>query len=107
MLYGLVPSCAVLEVLVMAFQSLGVLSLVVTRLLPGTIAARRGRRIFILSLFGLGITGALCGREDSHFALFAGATLTALFIGMIVGGGSLERIAPIDKAIDRDTALAA
>ena len=32
--------------------------------------------------------GALCGRHDSEFALFAGGTMTVLLVGMIAGSGT-------------------
>jgi hypothetical protein len=38
-------------------------------------------------MVGLGLAGALCGRHDSEFGLFAGGTMTILLIGMIVGNG--------------------
>ena len=39
-------------------------------------------------MVGLGVAGAMCGRHDSEFALFAGGTMTVLLIGMTMGGGS-------------------
>ena len=44
----------------------------------------------MIALVGLGIAGALCGRHDSEFALFAGGTMTVLLIGMTMGGGPSE-----------------
>ena len=78
--------CAVLELVIMAFQVLGVTGLCLTRLMSEARWVGRGRVALILALVGLGITGAWCGRLDSEFALFAGGTMTALLIGMIVGG---------------------
>jgi hypothetical protein len=52
-----------------------------------------GRTGFIVALFGLGISGALCGNHDSEFALFAGGTMTLLLIGMTMGSGATE---PVD-----------
>jgi hypothetical protein len=81
-----VRPCVLLEIAVMMCQVAGVGALCLYRLFPGTSWARRGRIGFILALFGLGISGALCGRNDSEFALFAGLTMTALLIGMTMGG---------------------
>ncbi len=78
----------VLEVVVMMFQVLGVATLCLTRLVPETRWADRGRIGFVFALVGLGVFGAFCGRFDSEFALFAGGTMTFLLIGMIVGSGS-------------------
>ncbi len=96
----------VLELVVMMFQVLGVAMLCLTRLVPETRWADRGRVGFVFALVGLGIFGALCGRFDSEFALFAGGTMTFLLIGMIVGSGSnhatatrVIRIATDPKAI--------
>ncbi len=75
----------VLEVVVMMFQVLGVAMLCLTRLVPETRWADRGRVGFVFALVGLGVFGAICGRFDSEFALFAGGTMTFLLIGMIVG----------------------
>ena len=58
---------------------------------PGPIGGKIG---FIVALFGLGIAGALCGRHDSEFALFAGGTMTVLLIGMTMGSGSIETTEP-------------
>ena len=49
-----IPSCAALEAIVMAFQVIGVASLCLTRLMPGTAWAVQGRRAFVFSLMGLG-----------------------------------------------------
>ena len=101
------PSCAVLEGFVILFQMAGVAALCLTRLLPGTRWAARGRRAFVIALLGLGIAGASCGRHDSQFALFAGLTMTVLLIGMIAGGGSIELIPPERRSRLGETALAA
>ncbi len=84
----------VLEVVVMLFQVLGVATLCLTRLVPETRWADRGRIGFVFALVGLGVFGALCGRFDSEFALFAGGTMTFLLIGMIIGGGPGHATAP-------------
>jgi uncharacterized membrane protein YhaH (DUF805 family) len=85
---------AVLEVVVMLFQFIGVATLCLTRLVPETRWADRGRIGFVFALVGLGVFGALCGRFDSEFALFAGGTMTVLLIGMIAGSGSTHATAP-------------
>ena len=79
---------AVLEVIVMLFQVFGIGALCLTRLVPNTKWADRGRMAFVTALVGLGVAGALCGRHDSEFALFAGGTMTILLIGMTIGGGA-------------------
>ncbi len=84
----------VLEVVVMMFQVFGVATLCLTRLVPQTRWADRGRVGFVFALVGLGVFGALCGRFDSEFALFAGGTMTFLLIGMIVGSGGSHVTAP-------------
>ena len=78
----------VLEIAVMMFQVFGVATLCLTRLVPATRWADRGRVGFVVALVGLGVFGALCGRHDSEFALFAGGTMTFLLIGMIMGSGA-------------------
>ncbi len=82
--------CACLEMSVVLFQIFGVFCLCLSRLLPGTVFSRLGRVGYILSLVGLGATGALCGRHQSEFALFAGASMTLLLIGMIAGSGATD-----------------
>jgi len=82
--------CAWLELSVILFQVSGVAALCLSRLLPATRWATRGRVGFIVALIGLGIAGALCNRHDSAFALFAGGTMTALLIGMTYGEGQAE-----------------
>jgi hypothetical protein len=82
--------CAVLELLVVLFQLCGVMGLCLNRLIPRSIWSSRGRIGLIVALFGLGIAGALCGRHDSEFALFAGVTMTILLIGMTMGGATIE-----------------
>ncbi len=80
--------CAVFEVLVVLFQVCGIMGLCLNRLVPGSNRWRsRGQAGSIVALIGLGIAGALCGRHDSEFALFAGGTMTLLLIGMTMGGG--------------------
>lgn len=90
MLAANLSACALFELVVMGFQVVGVTGLCLTRLLPTTGWGRRGRLVFIVSLIGLGIFGALCGHHDSEFGLFAGGTMTVLLIGMTIGGGSAD-----------------
>ncbi len=96
--------CEVVEVLVVLFQICGILGLCLTRLMPrSTRWCSRGQIGFVVALFGLAIAGALCGRHDSEFALFAGGTMTVLLIGMTVGSGSIEKA---DRAVRYSTAEA-
>jgi hypothetical protein len=81
-------TAAVLELIVMLFQVFGVGSLCLNRLLPSTRWADHGRTGSVVALIGLAITGALCGRLASDFALFAGGTMTVLLIGLTTGSGS-------------------
>jgi len=83
--------CGVLEMLVMFFQTCGILCLMFYRLTSRETAwSNWGRLGLIVSLVGLGVTGALCGGHDSEFALFAGGTMTLLLIGVTVGAGSID-----------------
>lgn len=77
-----------LELAIILFQVVGVLSLGACRLIPRRSYVQLGRIGFILALVGLGLAGAFCGRQDSEFALFAGGTMTVLLIGMTIGGGA-------------------
>jgi len=84
--------CAVFEILVVLFQVCGVMGLCLYRLMPrSTRWASRGQIGFIVALVGLGVAGALCGRHDSEFALFAGGTMTVLLIGMTAGNTPSEK----------------
>jgi hypothetical protein len=102
-----VRPAAVLELLVVLFQVFGVLALCLWRLLPATRWSERGRAGFVIALVGLGIVGALCGRHDSEFALFAGGTMTALLIGMTMGSGTTDATAPAREPARREPALVA
>jgi len=86
--------CSILEVLVVFFQVCGVMGLCMSRLSPRSSWSHRGKVGFIVALFGLGIAGALCGRHDSEFALFAGGTMTVLLIGMTIGNGTIDATEP-------------
>ncbi len=100
--------CTVFEVLVVLFQVCGILGLCLNRLMPRTTRwPSRGQTGLIVALFGLGIAGALCGRHDSEFALFAGGTMTLLLIGMTMGSGSMERNEPARGCVTSEAELAA
>jgi len=90
MVWSSIRVCAWLEISVMLFQVFGVAGLCLNRLLPATRWAERGRVGYVVALFGLGLAGAVCGRLDSEFALFAGGTMTALLIGMTIGNGATD-----------------
>ena len=96
--------CAVLEVLVVFFQVCGIMGLCLSRLMPRSAWSYRGKIGFIVALFGLGIAGALCGRHDSEFALFAGGTMTVLLIGMTVGGSAIDTTEPAPSYLGTKTA---
>lgn len=101
-------SCTVFEVLVVLFQVCGILGLCLNRLMPPpTPWASRGRIGLIVAMFGLAIAGALCGRHDSEFALFAGGTMTLLLIGMTMGSGSMERNEPARGRVTSEAELVA
>jgi hypothetical protein len=85
---------AVLEVVVLLLQVGGVAALCITRLVGEARWAERGRACVIVATIGLGVAGALCGRHDSEFALFAGGTMCVLLIGMTIGNGATDTHAP-------------
>ncbi len=91
---AILSQCTVLECLVVLFQVSGVTTLCLTRLFPRDAMGRSGRVGFVATLIGLGIAGALCGRHESQFALFAGVTMTILLIGMIAGAGPIDLTDP-------------
>jgi hypothetical protein len=100
--------CTIFEVLVVLFQLCGIMGLCLNRLMPrSTRWSSRGQVGLIVALFGLGIAGALCGRHDSEFALFAGGTMTLLLIGMTMGSGSIERTEPTRPCVTSEAKLAA
>lgn len=90
MVWSTLRLCAVLELLVMVFQVAGVAALCIHRLVSEGPWRHRGRVGYIIALIGLGVAGALCGRHDSEFALFAGGTMTLLLIGMTIGSGHAD-----------------
>jgi len=70
-----------LELLVMALQLVGVLTLAWLKLAPGNVWAEWG----LMGIqVGLGIAGAACAGFESGFALFAGATLVLLLLGATI-----------------------
>ncbi len=100
--------CTYLEFSVMLFQVVGVGALFLSRLLPpkSTKWVNRSRAGFVIAMIGLGLAGALCGRHDSEFALFAGGTMTVLLIGMTVGNGHPELAAPSTAIVKAEPNLA-
>lgn len=96
--------CAVLELLVVFFQVCGIMGLCLSRLMPRSAWSYRGKIGFIVALFGLGIAGALCGRHDSEFALFAGGTMTVLLIGMTIGGSAIDATEPAPTYVGTEAA---
>jgi len=106
MVWSNVSLCSLLELAVIMFQVSGVGSLCLSRLTPTTPWGDRGRIVFVIALVGLGIAGALCGRHDSEFALFAGGTMTVLLIGMTIGGGPSEATGTVARLARAETNLA-
>jgi hypothetical protein len=106
MVWSNVSFSSLLEVAVIVFQVCGVAALCLNRLMPTTPWADRGRIVFVIALIGLGIAGALCGRHDSEFALFAGGTMTVLLIGMTMGGGPSEDTGTVGHLARAETNLA-
>lgn len=96
--------CVVFEFLVVFFQVCGIMGLCLNRLAPRSTWSVRGKVGFIVALFGLGIAGALCGRHDSEFALFAGGTMTVLLIGMTIGGGAIDTTEPAPARVSPEAA---
>src|SRR4051794_9454385 len=92
--FSTVGADSLLECMVALFQVAGVVALIVMRLYPGRPWASRARIAFILALMGLGVSGALCGLHDSEFALFAGGTITFLFVGLTIGNTHPEPATP-------------
>jgi hypothetical protein len=100
--------CTIFEILVVLFQVGGILGLCLNRLTPRTTPwPSRGQTGLIVALFGLGIAGALCGRHDSEFALFAGGTMTLLLIGMTMGSATIEKTEPARPCVTSEAELAA
>ena len=106
MVWSSVRLCAWLELAVMMFQVFGVAGLCLNRLMPATRWAERGRVGYVVALFGLGVAGAICGRLDSEFALFAGGTMTFLLIGMTMGSGQNDTTLPTHGLVTAEANLA-
>jgi hypothetical protein len=83
-----------LELAVIVLQFAGVAALLLHRLAPSSRWAERGRNGFVVALVGLGVSGALCGRQGSEFGLFAGGTMTLLLIGMTIGSAHAHTTDP-------------
>jgi hypothetical protein len=98
--------CTLLEWSVILFQVIGVAALCMWRLMPATRWSGRGRLGFVIAILGLGIAGALCGRHDSEFALFAGVSMTVLLIGMNLGSGPIDATAPAAMHVPTEARLA-
>jgi hypothetical protein len=99
--------CGFFEFLVVLFQVCGIMGLCLNRLMPrSTRWSSRGQVSSIVALFGLGVAGALCGRHDSEFALFAGGTMTVLLIGMTMGKGPEDTTAPAPSYVKTEPELA-
>ncbi len=81
---------SLLEVMVIVLQVLGIAALGMNRLVDSGRWAKRARFVFAAALVGLGVVGALCGGNGSEFGLFAGGTMTILYIGMTLGGGAID-----------------
>ena len=106
MVWSSVRVCAWLELAVVLFQVFGVAALCLNRLMPQTRWGDRARVVYVVALFGLGIAGALCGRHDSEFALFAGGTMTFLLIGMTAGSGHADATATSRPRVAAEANLA-
>jgi hypothetical protein len=98
--------CTLLDFSVVLFQVVGVAALCLWRLFPARRWAERGRTGFVIAMLGLGIAGALCGRHDSQFALYAGVTMTVLLIGMNMGSGSIDATRPDSVHMPAEARLA-
>jgi hypothetical protein len=100
--------CAVFELLVVVFQVCGIMGLCLNRLMPrSTPWSSSGQIGSIIALFGLGIAGALCGRHDSEFALFAGGTMTVLLIGLTMGSETIDKTEPVRPCVTTEPELVA
>jgi hypothetical protein len=98
-------SSIVSEMFVMFFQTIGVACLFLNRLTTQQSSWHTlGRNGVILAVLGLGIAGALCGRQDSEFALFAGGTMTVLLIGMTIGNSNTDAVDAIHSFCEAEAA---
>jgi hypothetical protein len=106
MVWSDISSCALLEVGVILFQVAGIAALCLYRFFPRSRWAGRGRVAVVLALVGLGLCGAICGRLDSEFALFAGVTMTVILIGMTAGSGRSDATERLGRRAVAETVLA-
>ncbi|HEU5116998.1 MAG TPA: hypothetical protein VFT74_10015 [Isosphaeraceae bacterium] len=102
-----VRACLLAETFVMLFQVVGVAGLCLSRLAAGTSWTRRGHLIFVVAILGLGAAGAIAGRNDSAFGLFAGGSMTLLLIGMISGSGAGDPTHPTGSVEALESGLVA
>ena len=107
MVWTSAPVSAWLELSVVMFQVMGVAALCLSRLAPTSRWGERARVGYVLAVLGLGLAGALCGRHDSEFALFAGGTMTVLLIGMTAGGGATAATPPAGRLVSARSGAAA
>lgn len=75
----------VVEAAALVFQVIGIATVFGSRLWPCDRVRRYCRIGGLMALVALGTTAALCTQFDSKFALFGGATMTFLLIGMTWG----------------------
>lgn len=98
-------SSIVSEMLVMFFQTFGVACLFLNRLTDQRSSWHAPGRVgVIVAVIGLGVAGALCGRQDSEFALFAGGTMTVLLIGMTIGNSNTDAVDAIHPFCEAEAA---
>jgi hypothetical protein len=81
-----IRSGSLLETLVLLVQVAGIGGLLLSRLVPATPWAWRGRVVVVLALVALALLGSACNPHSSGMGLYAGGTMTVLFVGMISGG---------------------
>jgi hypothetical protein len=72
------------EEAVLVFQIIGLSTLGATWLSPTGAQAERRAAVILGSQVALGLAGILCAFHYSGFALFAGATVVVLFLGVIM-----------------------
>jgi hypothetical protein len=99
--------CEILEVAIVLLQVAGVGALCLSRLFPSSRWATRGRAGVVVAMVGLAVAGAICGRQDSEFALFAGGTMTILLIGMTTGSHATDLSRPSALPVVAEIRLAA
>jgi hypothetical protein len=75
------------EVAVMTFQVVGALTLAGIWLAPMGFRHDRQNALMLCTQVALGIAGGICASFDSRFALYAGATIVVLLLGVIFSAG--------------------